>query len=1120
MGSWTAERSRRAVALAVVILGLVVVACNSEQLDSDPTPLQQVLREIEPDGHWSEETALRAFSAVFGPLPGVEVPEGPEAEVEFGTIAIRMLSLYIDEITPEQREAALNAAGPLARFLDPDAGPAAISRPVRPTVALGIDPATIVAADADDYEAEIKNIVTGIESRIGRPLGIEFEVVVSPNPVGILHATANPTTEDGENITGCEITVLPNAQALSGKNLTAVLAHETWHCFEYSRLGTMSRRKSSPPWIMEGQAMWVGEAFVGGSSGLEPADRHWKEYLIDPGPGKGLFGRSYDAIGFYSHIHDQGINPWIVLDPILDQTSNVSAYNTAVGGKSLDVVTTWAPSWYRDSKPTSTFALVHAPGIPGQDVRPSPSTFTISNGTFQQVTALAPLSAAISDVMVEAEILNIDVSGQGIIGDMMFGAEIVFVSNARSFCMVEDCTCPDGAPGPTEHLGEELRVAMTGDALTGSDAFLRGWSIAEWCSRDESDQAAPPVGSAGGPGTPCEMGCGSSNGDPHLTTIDGRSYDFQAAGEFVMLRSQDVEIQARQEPYQGSTSVTINTAIAVSADGGRAAVYADPTGLRLLVDGTELPLDEPAVAGGLQITAIDDGFQIETDDGTTVYVLGLGQWGLNLLVAPSPDMNDEGTGLLSATGDGPLPALPDGSDVDVAADFRAALYTDLADAWAVTGDTTLFDYPDGDGPETYRDRSIPELGAPLDFFDLSEALQDAGLGQCGSITDAALLLQCAFDVALTEDPGFVASYESVDVLVTAGAATVPSDEEGGAACPTDELCEIQVALSEIPLEVDGASITIDGNGTGWVTSPGAGVVLEVDLDGGVVRRTIETEEGAIDLAVGEGALWVVVNEFGTGKLVRIDPVTGETLAEVDPGVSGGPRSVAVGEGAVWTVLDGYGRVGRVDPEDNSATVVDVDTRFVGGGVETPLVVAHGLVWAVDASKGAVTRIDPAGQPVDVIEGLGYSASTSGDTTSILARGPVGLAGSDDGVWVLSEVNVEEEGSNVQRGSLFLLDPESGEVVREVDLIFAPAHARPGLALTDDAAWYVSFVDSYVVRVDLDTGRQTFVRPPGFGALAQGVATDGSTVYFITEGSFDNPGGVYGIDPREAAAASG
>jgi hypothetical protein len=94
-----------------------------------------------------------------------------------------------------------------------------------------------------------------------------------------------------------------------------------------------------------------------------------------------------------------------------------------------------------------------------------------------------------------------------------------------------------------------------------------------------------------------------------------------------------------------------------------------------------------------------------------------------------------------------------------------------------------------------------------------------------------------------------ASYESVDVCVTTEAATVPSDEEGGSACPTDELCEIQIALTEIPLDVDGGSITIDEDGTGWVTSPRPGAVLEVDLGGGAVRRTIETEEGAIDLAV-------------------------------------------------------------------------------------------------------------------------------------------------------------------------------------------------------------------------------------------------------------------------------
>jgi hypothetical protein len=913
MGLWTEEPSRRGLIAIGSIIALVVVIAlyslmNAAGDDPDPglTPLQQVLREVNPDGTWSQETALRAFAAVFGPLPGVEIPDGPAAEVEFGTVALRMLSLYIDEISDEQREAALAAAGPLARFLTPEAATGSMPDPVR-TMGIGnID--TILAADSDSYEAEIEAIVTSIESRIGRPLGIEFEVVVSPDPIGILHATAGATTDDGETITGCEITILPNAQVLSGKNLTAVLAHETWHCFEYSRLGTLSRKKSAPPWIIEGQAMWVGEALVGGSDGLEPADRHWKEYLLDPGPAVGLFSRSYDAIGFYSHLHDEGIDPWTVLDPILDQTSNLAAFDAAVGAQSLDVVTTWAPSWYRDGNPTTSFALVNAPGIPAASVRPAPAAFTISTGTFQQVAALDPLSAGLADVMVDTEILTIDVTGQGIVGDMVFGEEIVFMADTRAFCMLEDCTCPDGSPGPSDHLGDELRVAVTGDALSGSDALLRGWSVDEWCQQDdEPDEGDPlPPGSGGGSGTPCEGGCGSSNGDPHLTTIDGRGYDFQAAGEFVMLRSPQVEIQARQEPFLSSRSVTINTAVAVAVDGGRAAVYSDPSGLRLFVDGIEtLP---PATTGGLEITAATDGIQIAAMDGTTVYALGLGEWGVNLVVAPSPELRDLGEGLLSATGDGPLPALPDGTEVDFESDYRNALYADLADAWGVSPETTLFDYEPGSGPETFRDRSIPELEAPLDFFDLTQVLQETGLATCGSITDEALLIQCAFDVSVTADPGFVTSYESVDEFLTTEIVEEPGSMGGGNLSPL---------LEDIAV--------VSGSGLD---------------DNGILYLSIRYEDQS-------------------HELVAIDP-TAQTIVARTEIASAGP--IALASGSVWMSSSTAGtcRVSRFDLELDLVGTVEVDCIF---DILVPqLIAVGGAPWVHQAPE--LTRIDPATNRLD------------------------------------------------------------------------------------------------------------------------------------------------------------
>jgi streptogramin lyase len=391
---------------------------------------------------------------------------------------------------------------------------------------------------------------------------------------------------------------------------------------------------------------------------------------------------------------------------------------------------------------------------------------------------------------------------------------------------------------------------------------------------------------------------------------------------------------------------------------------------------------------------------------------------------------------------------------------------------------------------------------------------------------ALFVTACGGDSGDEDTGGFVGVIPGSETTSTN--ATVDEDDvietepaEGGSDCPADELCEIQVGLDEIPLDVDADSITIDEKGTGWVTSSDSGAVLEVDLAGGEVTRSIGVEEGAIDLTIGPDALWLVVNEFGTGKLQRIDPATGDLIAEIDTEVTGGPRSVAMGEGAVWTVLDGYGRVGRVDPADNSVTVVDVNNNFVGGGIEAPVIVAHGVIWAVDASHGVLKRVDPSGETLGVVEDLGFSSTTSGDTTSIFARGPVALSSSEEGIWVLSEVHVEEDGNNLSRGALFLLDPVSAEIIQRVDLISAPAHARPGLALSDGAAWYINFVDSFPVRVDLQTGRQTFIRPPGLGEISKGVTStaDGSIIHFVTEGGFEGGGAVYGVDPAEAATAS-
>lgn len=58
---------------------------------------------------------------------------------------------------------------------------------------------------------------------------------------------------------------------------------------------------------------------------------------------------------------------------------------------------------------------------------------------------------------------------------------------------------------------------------------------------------------------------GGSSGDPHLRTLDGLAYDFQACGDFVLLTSpkREFELQVRQKPWGANRLISINTQVAI-----------------------------------------------------------------------------------------------------------------------------------------------------------------------------------------------------------------------------------------------------------------------------------------------------------------------------------------------------------------------------------------------------------------------------------------------------------------------------------------------------------------------------------------------------------------------------
>ena len=57
-------------------------------------------------------------------------------------------------------------------------------------------------------------------------------------------------------------------------------------------------------------------------------------------------------------------------------------------------------------------------------------------------------------------------------------------------------------------------------------------------------------------------------------------------------------------------------------------------------------------------------------------------------------------------------------------------------------------------------------------------------------------------------------------------------------------------------------------------------------------------DGPVDVAVGEGAVWVVNQLDGT--VMRLDPETGKVVATIHVGNE--PQRIAAGEGRVWVTV--------------------------------------------------------------------------------------------------------------------------------------------------------------------------------------------------------------------------
>ena len=339
----------------------------------------------------------------------------------------------------------------------------------------------------------------------------------------------------------------------------------------------------------------------------------------------------------------------------------------------------------------------------------------------------------------------------------------------------------------------------------------------------------------------------NSHGDVHITTPDGLTYDFQAAGEFLLLESSDesVVIQTRQEWWERNPRVSVNTAAAMNVDGTTVGFYLTPE-LGVWLDDTKTSTQNGvpvALPGGGAICRI-------TGDsaGSTFRVTWANGFFAGVRMVNGSHI-DVGVSRGSASGSMVFQGLIGNLDGNSGNDLRVRggealagplvfteLYGTFGHSWRIEGSESLFRYASGTSAARFNRNGVPDR--PFTLTDLSESVRSQARQTCvaAGVTTEELLADCTLDVGGTGSSAFVETAVAVQQSLQA---------------------------SGVPI-VDGDVVSADGN-----PFPG---VYRLKTRAGMARHCLESN--GPNSPVHSGASFMDTCQDVSGQFWTITPVDG------------------------------------------------------------------------------------------------------------------------------------------------------------------------------------------------------------------------------------------------------